>query len=60
MGTEPQYSVAAIPEDEEERLEELYKYDILDSLPEQEFDDLVTLPSHICDTPIAHMAFIAA
>lgn len=58
MGTEPQYSVAAIPEDEEERLEELYKYDILDSLPEQEFDDLVTLASHICDTPIAHMAFI--
>lgn len=58
MESELPFTIAAVPEDEEERLDELYKYDILDSLPEQEFDDLVALASHICGTPIAHIAFI--
>ncbi|MBW4689058.1 MAG: PAS domain S-box protein [Komarekiella atlantica HA4396-MV6] len=35
------------------RLEALYQYQILDTAPEQAFDDLVFLAAQICDTPIA-------
>jgi PAS domain S-box-containing protein len=35
------------------RLEALHQYDILDTPPEQAFDDLVFLATQICDTPIA-------
>ena len=42
-----------LPEREAERLAALRSYAILDSAPEQAFDDLVELASTICDTPIA-------
>ncbi|MEA5513400.1 ATP-binding protein [Nodularia sp. UHCC 0506] len=35
------------------RIAALYQYDILDSAPEQGFDDLAFLAAQICDTPIA-------
>ena len=35
------------------RVEALHKYAILDTEPEQAFDDLVLLASFICKTPIA-------
>ncbi|MBE9049450.1 GAF domain-containing protein [Nostocales cyanobacterium LEGE 11386] len=35
------------------RIEALYQYQILDSAPEQAFDDLVFLAAQICDAPIA-------
>ncbi|MBD2385841.1 hybrid sensor histidine kinase/response regulator [Cylindrospermum sp. FACHB-282] len=35
------------------RLEALHQYQILDTAPEQVFDDLVLLTAQICDTPIA-------
>jgi two-component system, cell cycle sensor histidine kinase and response regulator CckA len=38
---------------ESARVEALRKYQILDTLPEQAFDDLVYLASQICGTPIA-------
>lgn len=41
------------PENEQERLKELEEYQILDTAPEQEFDDLTALASFICETPIA-------
>lgn len=43
---------------EARRLASLYGHGILDTLPEQAFDDLVELASAICDTPIAAVSFI--
>ena len=36
-----------------ERLQALFALDLLDSAPEQEYDDLVTLAAAICGTPVA-------
>jgi two-component system, cell cycle sensor histidine kinase and response regulator CckA len=46
--------------DETLRLEALYQYQILDTLPEQAFDDLALLASQVCGTPIALINFIDA
>lgn len=46
------------PKDERERLETLREYEILDSPPEQDFDDLVLLASKICDVPIALISLV--
>lgn len=46
------------PEEEEKRLKELRRYDILDSLTEKDYDDITTLASIICDVPIALVSFI--
>lgn len=43
---------------ESERLEFLKRLNILDSLPEQSFDDLTCLASMICETPIAIITLI--
>ena len=49
---------AAIPNDEDERLRTLRSYEILDSLPEDVYDDLAFLASVICQTPIALVSFV--
>jgi PAS domain S-box-containing protein len=49
---------APLPENEEARLEVLRRYAILDTLPEQAFDDLTRLAALICDTPIALVSFV--
>ena len=36
----------------------LKSYDVLDTLPEQEFDDLVRIAAEICDTPIALISLV--
>jgi PAS domain S-box-containing protein len=46
------------PENERERLQALEKYQILDTLPEQDFDDLTALASYICGTPISLITLI--
>jgi anti-sigma regulatory factor (Ser/Thr protein kinase) len=46
--------------DEAARLSALRKYRILDTDPEQAFDDLTLLASHICETPIALISLIDA
>jgi len=46
-------SLVPLPEDEAARLEALRKYGILDTSPEEAFDDLTALASRICGTPIA-------
>ena len=49
---------AALPFNEEIRLAALSRTEILDSLPEQAYDDLVALATQICDTPIALVSLV--
>lgn len=46
------------PHDEAARLKALLSYDILDTPPEPEFDDLTALASSICQTPVALISLI--
>lgn len=47
-----------IPENELQRLAALKRYHILDTLPDNAFDDATKLVSYICGVPIAHISFI--
>jgi PAS domain S-box-containing protein len=49
---------AALPADEDARLEALRELEILDTAPEEEFDDLALIASQICDTPISMISLI--
>jgi signal transduction histidine kinase/DNA-binding response OmpR family regulator len=46
------------PQNELERLTALKRYNILDTLPDNAFDDATRLVSYICGVPIAHISFI--
>ena len=45
---------------EPERLAALQRYRILDTRPEQAFDDLTLLASYVCQTPIALITLVDA
>lgn len=47
-----------LPSNESERLQALQKYNILDTLPEQVFDDITTIAAQICNVPIALISLI--
>jgi GAF domain-containing protein len=49
---------APLPADEEEQLKTLHNYEIMDTGPEQEFDDITLLASRICGIPIAIISLI--
>jgi len=49
---------APLSQDEGSRLEALRSFHILDTFPEQAFEDLVCLATVICDTPIAKISFV--
>ncbi|HAA10847.1 MAG TPA: serine/threonine protein kinase [Cytophagales bacterium] len=53
-------TAAHYPENEEERLDALNRYEILDSPEEKDFDDLVKLASQICGTPISLITLVDA
>src|SRR6202045_1189411 len=50
--------VIAKPVNEEGRIAALEKYAILDTDPEQSFDDLTLLASFVCKTPIALISLV--
>ena len=47
-----------IPANESERIEALHRLNILDTLSEQEFDDLTRLAALICDVPVALISLV--
>ncbi|MDX2350305.1 MAG: ATP-binding protein [Porticoccus sp.] len=50
--------LATVPENDQDRLKALYRYNILDTEEEQEFDDLAYMASYICQTPIAVITMV--
>jgi signal transduction histidine kinase len=50
--------IAPIPDNEEKRLEELHRYEILDTSYQEEFDDIVKLASQICEVPISLISLV--
>lgn len=47
-----------IPQNESERLQALEDYQVLDTLPEREFDSITEIASYICQTPISLVSLI--
>jgi serine/threonine protein kinase len=47
-----------LPDDESGRLAALARLEILDTEPEQEFDDLTLVASQLCGTPVALISFV--
>lgn len=51
-------TVPRVPENEQERIQALKEYSILDTLPEKDFDDITKLASEICQIPISTITLI--
>ena len=51
-------AAAPLPANESQRLEALHAFGVLDTLPEQGYDDIVFLASRICESPIALMSLV--
>lgn len=48
----------ATPINETTRLKALEDYRILDTLPEQDFDDITRIAAHVCNTPISLLSLL--
>ncbi|WP_116106261.1 sensor histidine kinase [Lewinella sp. IMCC34191] len=48
----------AIPSNEEARVRALHAYNILDTLPERQFDNIVNLAAKICGTPVSLISLV--
>ena len=51
-------AAARLPDDEQDRVRALRGYEILDTPPEQAFDDLTLLASVICEAPISLVSLV--
>jgi len=49
---------APIPKNEVQRIKVLWQYDVLDTVPEEVFDELTELAAHICGAPIALITMV--
>ncbi|MDT5032010.1 MAG: hypothetical protein QOC94_2181 [Actinoplanes sp.] len=49
---------APLPANETDRLAALYSLNVLDSGPEQDFDDVVALAANVCDVPMALVTMV--
>jgi GAF domain-containing protein len=49
---------APLPKNETQRLKILWQYDVLDTVPEEVFDDLTDLAAHICEAPVALISLV--
>lgn len=49
---------APLPKNEAQRIKVLWQYDVLDTVPEEVFDELTDLAAHICGAPIALITLI--
>src|ERR1041385_7722681 len=49
---------APIPRNDKQRLHVLWQYDVLDTMPEEVFDDLTELAARICEAPIALISLV--
>ena len=47
-----------LPDNEEQRIKALAEYQLLDTMPEQEYDDIVKMAAEMCGTPISAIALI--
>ena len=47
-----------MPQNESKRLKVLWQYDVLDTVPEEVFDDLTELAARICEAPIALISLV--
>lgn len=50
--------IAPVPKNEKQRLKILWQYDVLDTVPEEVFDDLTELAARICGAPIAVISLV--
>lgn len=51
---------APLPTNEVQRLEALRSFDVLDTLPEQAYDDIALLAAQVCGTPMALVSLVDA
>lgn len=47
-----------LPKNETQRLKVLWQYDVLDTVPEEVFDDLTELAARICGAPVALISLV--
>ncbi|HEY1033066.1 MAG TPA: ATP-binding protein [Flavipsychrobacter sp.] len=50
--------IPGLPANEPERLSALYEYNLLDTMPEDAYDNITRIASHICNMPISTITLI--